>query len=431
MKFLFIILALSFLNISLVMGEFKLLTRSRGYNEAVDHLTLKIKDSNCKDFLSKGGLAENMRGGSDTHCLPIGDDGNDLEQLSFVGRCMNHEKDIILSIIKIQKKTYGDDKKKTERDFVQEQPQKKSKKGFYLTLRSNGAPLEFKVLHYGLEGANAYILKRPGCIKARNQCRENKEGESEHIVIDCEPTRQLESGSIGAHDVAYIEITKRNQRANTCRHPKGFCCKYVNANPTQGICSLYSRKTSAQQQQQQQQQQQEPQHQQQEQDQEKEEQQENHQQQQEQEQEQDQEHHQDKNVAPEENDEDSNENLLEKKNVNEHEFDPSFEEQEADEEEAPGAPSAQALPAEIKKEIANGDAKVEEIKVPGEDKEIAEQEIDVFEDEPSNPNSQQKKTVQIDSPKQISIDDSGKIGMMPLEEKNSPLLSLKIPTQQK
>jgi len=228
-KSIFTLIFFSFL-ISFVFGEFQLMKRSRGYSEAVDYLTLKIKRTNCEEFLKKGGLAERISGGYSHQCLPINSKGIDVDDLKFVGRCINSDKHIILSVFEIHRKNHGKNEPIHNEKEIE----------FYFRLRSADEPLDYEVLHFNLKNGHSHESKRPFCLKARNHC--HSKGNDEFMVIDC-GREEILNRHLDRHETVYIEITRRNEKPDTCIDRKnGHCCRYVNANNKGGICKLYDSK---------------------------------------------------------------------------------------------------------------------------------------------------------------------------------------------
>jgi len=259
MKSIFKILIFTFF-ISFVFGEFELMKKSRGYAEAVDYLTIKIRGTNCVEFLKIGGLSERIRGGYSHHCLPIDSRGNDVDDLKFIGRCLNHNKDIVVSIFDIQRKrefvskssikpkrnnkNHPMRKKKHIRDFEgpPHHEEEAEDSQFYLRLEAKETPIQFKVKHFNLKKGHVHQARRPHCIKARNFCPNKKKEEREELmVIDCEANK-LAEGFVGSNEVVYLEVTKREEAPDTCFDKKnGYCCRYVNNEVKGGICEFFQR----------------------------------------------------------------------------------------------------------------------------------------------------------------------------------------------
>eukprot|EP01091_Cochliopodium_minus_P009562 TRINITY_DN237_c0_g1_i2.p1 TRINITY_DN237_c0_g1~~TRINITY_DN237_c0_g1_i2.p1 ORF type:complete len:944 (+),score=408.17 TRINITY_DN237_c0_g1_i2:118-2949(+) len=224
--------------ISFVFGEFQLMKRTRGYVEAIDYLTIRIEDTNCEQFLRKGGLSDRIRGGYSHHCLPINSRGIDIDDLKFVGRCLNSDKHIVVSIFEIHHKREYKKGGKTQIGFGHSGEDTE----FYLRLRSENKPIEFQVKHFNLKNGHVYQVRRPSCIKAQNHCTRSR-GKSNNglMVIDCE-REDASNGKLEKHDTIYVEITKRDKKPDTCVDERnGYCCRYVNAEIKGGICKLYDR----------------------------------------------------------------------------------------------------------------------------------------------------------------------------------------------
>eukprot|EP01091_Cochliopodium_minus_P009565 TRINITY_DN237_c0_g2_i1.p1 TRINITY_DN237_c0_g2~~TRINITY_DN237_c0_g2_i1.p1 ORF type:complete len:475 (+),score=206.87 TRINITY_DN237_c0_g2_i1:86-1510(+) len=252
--------------ISLVFGEFELMKKSRGYVESTDYLSIKIRGTNCQEFLKKGGLADRIRGGYSHHCLPINTRGDDVDDLKFIGRCLNHNKNVVLSIFEIQRKReyssrpkHGRPNGKLSNNRPLQDDDKKKKKAirsfegptshheeqnvqFYIRLTADDQPVEFKVKSFHLNKGHVYQVRRPTCIKARNFCPSKKTSRESLMVIDCDRSK-LAEGLIGKHETVYLEVTKRDVAPDTCVDKKnGYCCRYVNNEVKGGICDFYNRR---------------------------------------------------------------------------------------------------------------------------------------------------------------------------------------------
>eukprot|EP01091_Cochliopodium_minus_P003761 TRINITY_DN1372_c0_g1_i1.p1 TRINITY_DN1372_c0_g1~~TRINITY_DN1372_c0_g1_i1.p1 ORF type:complete len:414 (-),score=163.76 TRINITY_DN1372_c0_g1_i1:38-1246(-) len=208
---------------SLSSAEF-IFKRLNKNNKGRDIISLKFEDIDCRELLSRGGIASKIKGSFSSHCLPINDKGDDFDMIKFYGTCINlPHKNSYLRIFEMRSK----------RDDNLIRPHTE----IYLRLKSKERDVKFQIKDYGLRTnqGRVYIEKRPTCTSAIDFCKEGQNGEKVYRVISCNRNNFEQKGKLKKNDKVYIEITKRQRRANVCKGNDG-CCSYISSN--KGLCKL-------------------------------------------------------------------------------------------------------------------------------------------------------------------------------------------------